>query len=526
MVRLTSSQHVVSLQAAKWTKPVTLLTLILFATLNARLTLAVTKAQLESISGQIQTLTQGISSGEDQISALEKTLSTLDRQILDTRKAIRDERMASYKQVFDAKRDLKRQEIDIDQIKNDIALVDSDIGVSQRDAKSDQQRYAQLNVFKQSLEESDFKKRQADFKRQLADLEAKKKPLEDKLKKAQDHLNKLRAQVASAEGDVDDSTLNKDPRLNTLLQKRDRMASQLGAMRNQLKDSTTHLASLQDSYKSLSAQFRREQAVARAAATKADDKADDKNSEITADTKLDRTDYPSYVFVVSGKQDPDIEQTLRLKNWVESYGAKYIETSWNGVQGAKGPQSTAGFMAAFRSYLRQIPKSAKIVLIGHGLGGGAAIEAATQVAYKEGRTIDFLAALDPIGAKDLRANIVYDTDGKACSKPDPKDDMTNTDYINCINSAKKRMITSNVRYFYNRWQKDAAGPLDYQREIPSLNTQGKVEEVPTSTGRFAIAENTDSDQKRLFFSGDKNAHELLLSQGAKQLPKLLVQHLR
>ena len=88
------------------------------------------------------------------------------------------------------------------------------------------------------------------------------------------------------------------------------------------------------------------------------------------------------------------------------------------------------------------------------------------------------------------------------------------------------MITSNVRYFYNRWQKDAAGPLDYQREIPSLNTQGKVEEVPTSTGRFAIAENTDSDQKRLFFSGDQHAHELLLSEGAKQLPKLLVQHLR
>ena len=159
------------------------------------------------------------------------------------------------------------------------------------------------------------------------------------------------------------------------------------------------------------------------------------------------------------------------------------------------------------------------------LGGGAAIDAATRIAYSEKRTIDFLAVLDPIGLEGLRANIVYDTKG-ACVKPDPDNTMTNAEYIACIKSAKKRLITSNIKFFYNRWQKDAKGPLDYQRQIPSIDARGNVVRVPTASGRFNIENGTESDQRRVYFAGDEDAHRLLLAEEAKVLPKLLVQHLR
>ena len=524
MVRLTFSHHFLSIRTAIWTRSVTLAAIALIAFLGADSAGAVTKTQLENSAAEIQNLSRTIDNEQDHISALEKDIWALDKQILETRKGVREERIKARNEVFDAKRDLKRQEITIDQIKKDIALVDSDIEINKRDTKRDQQRYTQLNVLKQSLEEGDFKKRQADFERQLAVLLEKRKPLQTELEEAQAKLDQLKQQMSSVESDVDDSSLDKDPRINALLQKRSGMSASLIALRNQVKSDGNRLASLQDSYKSLNAQFKRELAARAAANNKVADKPAPAPS-VAADFKLDRTDYASYVFVVSGEQDPDIEQTLRLKNWVESYGAKYIQASWNGI-GARGPKSMEGFMEAFRSYIRQIPKDAKIVLIGHGLGGGAAIEAATQVAFNESRAIDFLAVLDPIGDRNLRANIVYNTDGSACNKPDPKDEMTNSDYVECIRNAKKRLITSNIKYFYNRWQKDAEGPLDYQREIPSLDSKGKVVSVPTATGRFAIAKNTDSDQKRLYFAGDKNAHSLLLAEEAKQLPKLLVQHLR
>ena len=104
--------------------------------------------------------------------------------------------------------------------------------------------------------------------------------------------------------------------------------------------------------------------------------------------------------------------------------------------------------------------------------------------------------------------------------------MTNSEYIECIKAAKKREITPNVRSFYNRWQKDAKGPVDYQREIPSLDANGKVVSVPTASGRFNIANGTESDQRRIYFAGAENAHTLLLQEQSRLLPKLLVQHLR
>lgn len=501
------------------------------ALLGSAPTLAVTRTQLDNAQAQIQSLNQGIKTSDARITTLEKDIRSLDRQILDTRKQLREERLAGRKQVFDARRELKLQEFEIERIAKEIALVEFDIDVVNRDLERDQIRFAELNVLKKSIEEGDFKKRQNDYERQRAALNEKKAPLQAELAKAQNNKARLQEMVTAMEGEVDDSSLDKDPRLAALLQRRDRASTELANLRNQNRNDRSRVARLQEELRTLTSQFRREQQIqqARAAAAATAVKTEPKPAPTPATTTpavtLDRTDYGSYVFVISGDQEPDIEQTLHLKNWVESYGAKYIQASWNGFGNGNGPKSTAGFREAFRGYIRQIPKDAKIVLIGHGLGGGAAIEAATEVAFSEARTIDFLAALDPIGDKNLRANIVYKTDG-ICTRPDPKDEMTNSDYVECIKSSKKRMITGNIKYFYNRWQKDAQGPLDYQRQIPSLNSNGKVVNVPTATGRFDIAENTGADQKRLFFAGDKNAHKLLLAEEAKQLPKLLVQHLR
>ena len=144
---------------------------------------------------------------------------------------------------------------------------------------------------------------------------------------------------------------------------------------------------------------------------------------------------------------------------------------------------------------------------------------------RENRAIDFLVVLDPIGADNLRANIVYETKS-SCTRPDPNNTITNAEYIECIKSANKRTITANIKHFYNRWQKDAQGPMDYQRQIPSLNAQGKVVNVPTASGRFAISNGTQADQRRVYFAGAEDAHTLLLQEESKILPKLLVQHLR
>lgn len=525
MVRLISFKHSRNVRTAQGNRAVPVLVLAclsLFTILPAQ---AVTKAQLDASSAQIQSINKGIAGIENRLVSLEKDLRSLDQQILDKRKLVRDERSEGRKQVFDAKRDLKKQSFEIERIEKDIGVVDSDIEVVKRDIERDKQRFAELNVLKQSMEEGAFKQRQDEYQRQLDALNSRRQPLVQSLQQAKAELDSLQGQLTGIESDSDDSSLDKDPRIAALAQKRERTGNEIAALRNQIKAERYRLGTQQDSYQKLAAQFKREQAAQQqsrqaAAAPRpvtpapvVATPAAPASTTAASAPALDRTDYTSYVFVISGAQEPDIEQTLHLKNWVESYGAKYIQASWN------------GFGDTFRGYLRQIPKNAKLVLIGHGLGGGTAINAATQVAYADGRTIDFLAALDPIGEQNLRANIVYETRG-TCNRPDPKDEMTNAEYVECIKTAKKRLITANIKHFYNRWQKDAGGPLDFQRQIPSLNSNGKVVSVPTATGRFEIADSIDSDQKRLYFAGNQDAHKMLLAEEAKQLPKLLVQHLR
>lgn len=530
MVRSTLAQQVNRVLTFARKRAVTVLALSAFlAPLPA---FAVTQAQLNQAEAQIQTLNQNIRASDARISLLEREIRGHEQQILATRKQLREERLAGRKQVFDLRRELKLQEFEIGRIEKDVALLNANLDALNRDISRDNERFAALNVVKQGLESGDYKNRQAEYARQRAILDEKKAALLAQQDKARNQQATLQQQLAALENEADDSALDRDPRLGALLQKRDQASTELVNLRTKSRNDRARVILQQEQLAQLSAQFKREQQT-RQTRTASAAVAKPVAAPVPAATpvpaqplvRLDRTDYNSWVFVISGDQEPDIEQTLHLKNWVESYGAKYIQARWNGFEGVNGVRNTAAFKETFRSYIRQIPKDARIVLIGHGLGGGAAIEAATGVAYSESRAIDFLAALDPIGNNNLRANIVYSTDG-ACTRPDKGDDLANTDYVACIKTAHKRLITANIKYFYNRWQKDAQGPLDFQRQISSLDSNGKVVQVPTATGRFEVAENTGADQKRLFFAGDRNAHHLLLAEEAKQLPKLLVQYLR
>lgn len=487
---------------------------------------AVTQTQINTSASTVKQLKVDVAETEAAISSLEKTLWSLDKQILDKRKLIREERTSERKQFHEAKRDLKRQSFEIERIEKDISLVDFDIDIVQRDMERDQQRHAALNVLKQRLGQSDYESRQAEFSNQIKNLEKKKAPLQAELETAATKLAELEGLLAAQKEEVDESSLDADPRIAALINKRDSTATQLSGLRSKLNTKQAKLNQENAEFNQLVTRFKREQsAKQKTQQAKAKPVVPAPNPATKARLDLGNGEFASYVFTISGDQEPNIENTLHLKSWVESYGAKYIEANWNGFGNGTGPANSLGFQEAFRDYIRQIPKDAKLILIGHGLGGGAAIEAATHVAYSEKRTIDFLAVLDPIGVEGLRANIVYDTKG-ACSKPDPKNTMTNTEYVECIKSSKKRLITSNIKYFYNRWQKDAQGPLDFQRQIASLDPSGKVVRVPTASGRFNIENGTEADQRRVYFAGDENAHKLLLDEEAKVLPKLLVQHLR
>lgn len=487
---------------------------------------AVTQAQINTSASSVKQLKRDISSTESAISSLEKNLWSLDKQILDQRKRIREERTEDRKLIHEAKRELKRQTFEIERIEKDISLVDFDIDIVRRDMERDQQRHAALNVLKQRLAQGDYENRQQEYQSQIVDLEKKKQPILTELETAQSRLTELQGHLDAQKEDADDSSLDRDPRIASLINQRDSTARKVNNLRAKLKGQQAKLNQENKEFNSLVSQFKREQNAKQQSiqAKTAVPKPVAGKPALASSLKLDG-DYNSYVFVISGEQEPNIENTLHLKSWVESYGSKYIEANWNGFGQGAGPDNSLGFQEAFRDYIRQIPKNAKLILIGHGRGGGAAIDAATRIAFSENRTVDFLAALDPIGSEGLRANIVYETKG-ACLKPDPNNTMTNAEYVACIKSSKRRMITSNIKFFYNRWQKDAKGPLDYQRQISSLDARGNIVRVPTASGRFNIENGTEADQRRVYFAGAEDAHILLLAEEAKVLPKLLVQHLR
>ena len=230
----------------------------------------------------------------------------------------------------------------------------------------------------------------------------------------------------------------------------------------------------------------------------------------------------TWVYIISGKKAVGLGFELGLRDWIISFGAKYIETDWGKYSGKK-EDFNSGFVKRFKSDLGRIPENSNLILIGHGLGGGAAILAATTVAYEKGRVVDFLAVLDPVGENKLRANIVY-SPSAPCTLQD--NNFGRVSYFACLDTAKPRIITSNVKAFYNRWQKDRGDVVDNHRQYSISDGQGNVFTLPSSTGKFLVDNGTKANQKRFSKMGWSGKNKSLIGDASKELTNILAPYLQ
>lgn len=475
---------------------------------------------LASYDKQLSQLTASISADTDQIKKIERTLWSLDKKILDHRKLLRKERANSRTAFHDAKRDVKRQTFEIQRIQNAIRLLEKDIQLTQRDTQRSTDYYNSLNPFKRQLESEAHETKITQNQQRTSRLQAEKIKLETELQAIQIESEAAQQQLLTLEAQQKGSSFDLDPRLQSILVQRETQASLIISLRKQLKRNRALITKTKASRQELANHIKlANSAPAPAAITP-------KKAQRPVEKQPAKPEFASYVFAVSGEYDQNIEETLQLKEWVESYEAKYIEANWNGFDSNGNPASTELFKKQFEKHIASIHQDANIILIGHGRGGGAAIEAATEVASKLNRTIEFLAVIDPIGDGNLRANIVYNNEQAQCTTPVNDDRIVNAEYVACIKDAERREITSNIKHFYNRWQKDNQGPLDYQRRIAIVDTTGENVDAPTATGRFNTSASIEADQKRVFIGEGKDAHMSLLAQASRTLPKLLVKHLR
>lgn len=488
----------------------------------------IAQAAPSSLDTQISQIEQAIAGNETQMAELERNLQAYDAKLQETQRQIRSERDNNYRNMHTARRDITRQKFELERIQQAINLIDQQIDLLKTDTDRSIARYESLNTLKRSLEASDHTRKLQDNAKRITSLERDKQPLQEKLGEAKQKFDALISQVPqenAPEINVDDH-----PAMAALLNQRANDMNQLNKLRQQQRINRATLAQAQEQKRAALARVQAE-SVAQStpkspAKTETVASAAPLSKPLTLDPPPAAGIAPgnkAYVFAISGEVSTSIENILNLKSWVESYGAKYYEAHWNGFT-PSNRQDTEQFRREFADHLRQIPPAARIILIGHGRGGGAAIEAATDVAYSMGRTIDFLAVLDPVGENNLRANIVYQN--HHCQGPEAGDKTSLNSYIDCISAGTKRAITSNVKHFYNRWQKDGFGPTDYARSYPVMDNKGEIREAASATGRFALADNIQADQKRMFFNDDKDAHMTLLQQESKNLPNLLVKHLR
>ena len=467
------------------------------------------KNQLSQINTQINELKNAIRNDQSDIKKLERTLWGLDAKIFEAQKQLRRERDERRTRFHEVKREVKRQQFEIENINKSIALIDQDIELVQRDSLRSQEYFNNLNPLKRQIEEASHQEKLAANQAKVEGLLNDKQKLIEALDQAQNKQDQLKENLLEAEASVKDTNLEDDARFADLVKKRKTSGKQITEMRKEVKQTEANLSLLT-----------RKAAALRKQIADAENKA--KAAQVALATKQIQSEPPAailqrnykskaYVFVISGNSELDIESTLKLKDWVQSYGAHYVQASWDSLD--------------FSAQLQSINQSDKIILIGHGLGGAAAIKAATEDAYKANREIEFLGVIDPIGEENLRANIVY-APTLNCNKPSAKDQLINTEYMTCLNESKKRLITDNVKHFYNRWQKESPGPADFQRQIKAIDNDGNDILFPTATGRFITAEAIVEDQKRVFFGNKEKAHQMILEEEARNLPRLLVKYLR
>ncbi len=91
--------------------------------------------------------------------------------------------------------------------------------------------------------------------------------------------------------------------------------------------------------------------------------------------------------------------------------------------------SDSQFIEEVSAFVNALPKDRKVILIGHSFGADSIMEVAPKIKH----SILFLGAIDAVGPAGQRS----------------------------LN--RKRKVSSNVEYFFNRWQNDKVFPFDYRK---------------------------------------------------------------
>ena len=91
--------------------------------------------------------------------------------------------------------------------------------------------------------------------------------------------------------------------------------------------------------------------------------------------------------------------------------------------------SDSQFVEEVSAFVNALPKDRKVILIGHSFGADSIMEVTPKLQH----SVLFLGAIDAVGSAGQRS----------------------------LN--RKRKVSANVEYFYNRWQNDKVFPFDYRK---------------------------------------------------------------
>jgi len=448
------------------------------------------KKQIKSKESQIEKSNSNLNKARKKVRDIEKRLKAIQLNTDKTRRIVMEERQALRLRVLSSRKAMKKKSHALTKVQNEIIRANTRLKLAASDDASSR------------------------IRSELTEIKMREQVAARGLVQAEKNINNL-------EKESKDTAMDSDPRIIRFIEERQKLKPKLLASKNQVYQ-----------YRKQVQKFTTEALALR-------DKNKSKKGSRTTLTKLVVTPVkpakkvgkvPSaYVYAISGMDDQNIESSLRLRDWIESYDAVYIEGHWNNLYGGPLSEQDASidrFTKQFEKDIKEIPRKSKLILIGHGLGGGAVIAAATGVAAKHNRKVDYLVALDPVGTGNLRANIVFDTADNLCQLP-AGDTESNNRYSACIKKAKPRHITKNIANFYNRWQKDSQAPMDYYKELMIANSDGRLIKGTTATGKFKVASSTTkANQKREFFEGNEDAHQKILSDAANRLPNLLIDYIR
>lgn len=452
---------------------------------------------------------KNIASLNKKIVAYKQRISRLEKQLAEKKQTLEFNKVTSISTLKTSENELKKQNLRVTKLERDAEVLTEQIKKINTENESLVKKFEELNILQQSLEKTSHNKALGSN--------------ESKITLIKLDLDKVNSSLKSSRIDAD--------RAKRVYESQKRLLSLYGQENNpellKLEQSLKNISQqLVKAERAKSAELRRLNKIKSAKTAKksrsvavVSKQTHKKQFEVNSNPK-----EKAWVYIVSGEQVKDLGRHLAIKEWLSAFDVTYMETSWG--QGISGTDKEieVGFIRQFRNDLGRIPTSSKLILIGHGLGGGAVIKAATEVAYAEGRIVDLLVALDPVGENKLKANIVFQP-SSACSLPG--DDQAKLNYFICMNEAKYRKITPNIKHFYNRWQKNAGLASDKHRQYRISDGEGNLLVLPTATGKFYIeSKRTLADQKRVTSSGALKNGRLLIDKANQDIPNLLVQYLQ